>query len=269
MNNNKQTAKKKEKTNDPKSTSWGGVAAWYDKHLEDDDTYHSKVVLPSLLRMIGDCKGKNILDVACGQGFFSEALLQAGATVTAIDIGKELIEAAEIRQKDAKKKIQYHVTGADDLYMIKEKSMDVVICVLALQNIENVHGTFKEVSRVLKKGGRFLFVLNHPSFRNPKVTSWGYDEKQGIQYRRTDEYLSESKVKIDMTPGSTKDKKFTISFHRPLQFWSKTLAKHSFAITRMEEWISHRVSEKGPRQNAENKARKEIPLFLACETIQL
>ena len=252
-----------------KTTSWGGVASWYDKHLEGDDTYHTKVILPSLLRVVGDIKGKDLLDLACGQGFFSQALSDAGANVTGIDIGKELIAQAENLQKGQTNKIHYFVSGADDLYMLKDKSMDLVVCVLALQNIENITGTFKEVSRILRKGGKFIFVLNHPAFRNPKESGWGWDDVEKVQYRRVDSYLSEAKVKIDMTPGNLKEKKFTISFHRPLQLWSKLLSKHNFAITRMEEWESHRISENGPRQNAENKARKEIPLFLAIETVQL
>lgn len=251
------------------TTSWGGVASWYDKHLEGDDTYHTKVILPRLLRMTGDIKGKDILDLACGQGFFSRHLSECGANVTGIDIGKELIAQAEVLQKGHSSKIHYYVSGADDLYMLKDKSIDIVVCVLALQNIENITGTFKEVSRVLRKGGKFIFVINHPSFRNPQSSFWGYSEEEKVQYRRVDSYLSESKVKIDMTPGNAKEKKFTISFHRPLQLWSKLLSKHDFAITRMEEWESHRVSEKGPKQDSENKARKEIPLFLAIETIQL
>ena len=250
-------------------TSWGDVASWYDKHLEGDDTYHTKVILPSLMRMIGDVKGKDVLDLACGQGFFTRSLAQATTHITGIDIGKELIASAEAMQKGVTTKIKYFVTSADDLFMIKDTSMDVVVCVLALQNIENIQGTMKEVSRVLKKGGKFIFVLNHPTFRIPKASAWGYHEAEKIQFRRIDTYLSESKIKIDMTPGSQKDKKFTISFHRPLQVWSKLLQKNHLAITRMEEWESHKVSEKGPKQDAENKARKEIPLFLAVEAIQL
>ena len=196
------------------STSWGSVAPWYDKHLEGDDTYHTKVILPSLLRIVGDIKGKDVLDLACGQGFFTRPLHDKGANVTGIDIGKELIAQAEGMQKSttAKDKIHYFVTGADDLYMLKDKSMDVIVCVLALQNIENIAGTIKEVSRVLRTGGKFIFVLNHPAFRNPQSSSWGYHDAEKIQYRRIDNYLSESKIKIDMTPGSVQDKKFTVSF---------------------------------------------------------
>lgn len=261
----------KKKHTEETNTSWGGVASWYNDHLEKgDDTYHKKVILPNLLRIIDTVKGKHILDLACGQGYFALALEQAGAFVTGVDISKELIAQAEANQKDEKnpsKKVLYCATPSNDLYMIKDNSQDIVVCVLALQNIEDIDGTFKEVKRVLKKEGRFIAIINHPSFRNPRETHWGYDEHTHAQYRRVDAYLSESKVKMDMTPGSKDNKKFTVSFHRPLQFWSKRLYKHKFLISRMEEWESHKVSERGPRQNAENKARKEIPLFLMIEAV--
>lgn len=261
--------KNKERTT-PQSTSWGGVADWYNKHLEKgEDTYHTKVLFPNILRMLGDVKGLKILDLACGQGIFSAQLRNGGAFVTGVDLGKELIAIAEENNKTIKEKgthkIVYHVASADDLSMLKNNSFDIVVCILALQNIENLQKTIGEAKRVLTKTGRLLFVLNHPSYRNPKQTSWGYNEVDDVQYRRVDEYMSESHVRIDMTPGSIKDKKFTVSFHRPLQVYTKALTKSGFAITRLEEWISHKESEKGPKQRAENKARKEIPLFMCIE----
>ena len=260
-------ARKKPATKD---TSWGGVADWYDKHLEKSgDTYHDKVVHPNLLRILGDIKGKQVLDLACGQGIFSRLLADKGANVIGVDLGKELIELAEKKNKEYKFKVHYFHSASDDLYMVKDGTKDIVVCVLALQNIEKLQATFAEVSRVLKKGGRFFAVLNHPAFRNPKHTHWGYDDREKKQYRRVEEYLSESKIKIDMTPGSKSDKKFTVSFHRPLQVYVKALSKSGLAITRLEEWESHKESGAGPRKVAEDKARKEIPLFLAIETVKL
>jgi hypothetical protein len=74
-----------------------------------------------------------------------------------------------------------------------------------------------------------------------------------------------------MTPGEkdVKKKIKTISFHRPLQYYVKLFAKNGFAITRLEEWISHKKSEKGPRSEAEDKARKEIPMFMCLEVKKL
>ncbi|KKU82215.1 MAG: hypothetical protein UY07_C0001G0001, partial [Parcubacteria group bacterium GW2011_GWA1_47_8] len=45
----------------------------------------------------------------------------------------------------------------------------------------------------------------------------------------------------------------------------KTLANAGLAVARLEEWLSHRKSEKGPRKDAEDRARMEIPLFLFLE----
>lgn len=260
----------KEKKGETSATSWGRVASWYDTHLEkNDDTYHLKVVYPNLLRLLGEVKGKHILDLACGQGQFSRMLVEAGAFVIGADIGSELIEIAEKKNKETKFSAHYFVTPSHDLYMVKDKTQDALVCVLAIQNIEKLTETVKEIARVLKGTGRAYIVLNHPAFRNPTNTHWGYDEHEEKQYRRVEEYMSESKIKIDMTPGSKSNKQFTVSFHRPLQVYMKAFAKNGLAVSRLEEWVSHRESENGPRQKAENKSRKEIPLFMALELVKV
>jgi SAM-dependent methyltransferase len=130
-----------------------------------------------------------------------------------------------------------------------------------------VGAVFQECSRVLKTGGRFFLVLNHPAFRVPKASSWGWDEKDRVQYRRIDAYLSEAKVPMQMHPGS-KPGSYTLSFHRPLQFYMKALRKAGFLLESLEEWNSERKSEPGPRAKAEDKARKEIPLFLTLIAVK-
>lgn len=270
---NKKPSLKRTTTNLPRPagdqrspTSWGSVALWYDKHLEHGtDTYHAKVVYPNIMRLLGDVKGKHILDLACGQGQFSRMLADAGAKVIGVDIGKELIALAEKNNTNYTFTNHYFVSPSHDLYMIKDEEQDLAVCILALQNIEELQKTLLEAARVLKPGGCLLCVINHPAFRNPRHTHWGYDEQEKIQYRRVDEYLSESKIKIDMTPGSIADKKFTVSFHRPLQVYVKAFAKAGFVVTRLEEWESHKKSERGPKQAAEDKSRKEIPLFMCIE----
>jgi ubiquinone/menaquinone biosynthesis C-methylase UbiE len=248
-----------------KNTSWEGVAPWYDEHLAKDDTYHSKVILPNLVRILNLTKKERVLDLACGQGFFTRALLPGVGSIVGSDLSPSLIKLA---QSQSDKKITYAVADAAKLSFAKDGEFDVVLCVLALQNIEKLSETFTEVSRVLKPTGRLIFVLNHPAFRIPKASSWGFDEQADIQYRRVDAYLSGGKEKIDMTPGQMQ-KTFTVSFHRSLQDYAKALRGAGFTITRLEEWISHRVSQKGPRMKAEDRARKEFPLFLMIEAAQM
>jgi ubiquinone/menaquinone biosynthesis C-methylase UbiE len=247
--------------NQPK-TSWGQVADWYDRHLSDEDTYHQQVILPNLLRAVAPKADDNILDLACGSGFFSRALAATGAQVIGADISPELIALAKKRAGD-NSRLTFKVSPSTPLSIANQK-ITKAISILAIQNIAEVKETFTEVARVLKPNGLFFLVLNHPAFRVPKASSWGWDEKEKIQYRRIDRYLSESQTEIAMHPGSNPNQ-ITVSFHRPLQYYFKLFAAAGFAVTRLEEWISHRASDPGSRAEAENSARKEIPLFLFLE----
>lgn len=250
---------KKNNKKDP--TSWGSVAIWYDDYLENEkDSYQEKVIAPNLLRILGIQKGTRILDLACGQGFFSRKFAAQGASVCGCDISVELIEQA----KKHSSKIPFSVSPAHKLPHIKNNSMDVITIILAIQNIKEISETVAEAWRVLVPRGRLVLVLNHPTFRIPKRSSWGFDPRDGKQYRRIDGYLSPQETPIIMHPGQ-KESEATLSYHRSLQDFFKIFAKHNFAVTRLEEWISHKKSQSGPRQKAEDLARKEIPLFMMIE----
>ena len=221
------------------------------------------MIAPNLLRVLAlnnDEKGERVIDIACGQGYFTRKFADAGATAVGTDISKELIAAAKKRSP----KIEFHIAPAHKLAFAKDASYDAATIVLAIQNIEDIVATFAEAKRILKPGGRFVLVMNHPAYRIPKRTSWGWDETTKTQYRRVDGYLSAATIPIDMHPGKAGNAK-TLSYHRSLQDFFKALAKSGFAVTKLEEWISHKKSEKGPKQLPEDAARKEIPLFLMLE----
>lgn len=283
-------------------TSWGGVADRWHKGLEERaDSYHASVVAPNLLRVLKPVKGMSVLDIGCGDGFVTREIAAMGADVVGTDISPEMVQLA---QKAAAPNERYVAAPAEKLSFAKDASFDAATIVLALQNIEHLAVALAEAARVLRVGGRLLIVLNHPAFRIPKRTSWGWDEDAtpsasssallrgpaipsavrsvrlqeslsprraaearsashgGIQYRRLDGYMSEARLAIDMEPGKGGTGKTTVSFHRPLQVYVKALTKAGFVIDGLEEWISHKKSEAGPRAKAEDTARKEFPLFL-------
>lgn len=244
-----------------KNTSWGGVSKWYDGVVNDNDSYQQKVILPNLIRISDLKKGDVVLDIACGQGLFSHETSKHVSYVTGFDIAGDLIDIAN---KHAGKNEKFLVSSADGAFPFKDSEFDKVFCVLAIQNIKNFGNVLRETSRVLKKEGKAIFILNHPTFRVPQETDWGFDEIKKEQYRKVYGYMSEKTVSIVMNPGKGGDKK-TVSFHRPLQTYFKEFAKNNLAVTRLEEWISHKESQNGPRKIAEDKARKEIPLFMALE----
>ncbi len=257
-------------------TDWGGVAKWYDGVVNDNDSYQVKVILPNVTRIMGDAKlsirGKKVLDIACGQGYFAEKFAVVGAQVFGFDLGADLIKIAETNTLKNKLNIQYTVADAENyIDKVKEGNFDIAVCILALQNIADIKKVFEQTYTKLKKGGRFVFVINHPAYRNPRSSDWGWDEKEQIRYRRVDAYMSEAKIKMDMNPGESdvNKKKFTYSFHRPLQSYAKVLGNSGFVISKIEEWTSHKVSEQGPKSVAENKARHEFPLFMCIEATKL
>jgi len=286
-----------------KTTSWGVVAKWYDELLEQSgNTFQEKVILPNILRIVDPKPEMPIFDIACGQGYFTRAFQKTGANVSGCDISKELIDLAkEHTSSDTNTKtgakstvvsgsmvslkpIAYYVAPAEKLPPLI-KNFDVVTIVLAIQNISDMKKSFSEAFRALKPGGRLVIVINHPIFRIPQKTSWVWDEKSSTQYRRIDAYMSDTQTEIDMNPGTNKngtnkdssgiDKggvakisafgAKTVSFHRPLQSYFKALSSTGFAVTRLEEWISHKQSQKGPRATEEDRIRKEIPLFMCIE----
>ncbi len=275
------------------TTSWSPVAEWYDGLLEGDaDSFQAKVILPGLLRIVDPKPDMSVLDIACGQGYFSRAFAAAGAKTVGCDISAELIARAKsrgskIERSDEAKTgaggegVEFRVAPADNLSFLKDGSVDVATVVLALQNIENLSGAVAEAARVLKSGGRFIFVLNHPAFRIPKRSGWEWDQETGnteksggsdfVQFRRIDGYMSDSRAEIDMTPGEKDQNKkiSTVSFHRPLQSYFKALNKSGLSVTRLEEWISHKRSEPGPRAAEEDRMRKEIPMFMCVEAQKL
>ncbi|MDQ5931003.1 MAG: hypothetical protein QG674_169, partial [Patescibacteria group bacterium] len=252
LNKVKNTEKVSAKFMDKKETKWDNVASWYDNYLGGEDTYQSKVIAPNLLRMLSIKKGDNVLDLACGQGYFSRLVKDQGAGVMGVDLSEKLIKIAKQKNLD----IPFFIASAENT-KLKKDFFDKVFTVLAFENIKNIDETVGEIKRVLKNNGSFTLVMLHPAFRIPQYADWGFDQKKEIQYRRVDKYLSEIKINIELNPHKGSGKIISTTFHRPLQWYTKIFKKHGFAITSIEEWISHKKSQTGPRQKAEDTARKE------------
>ena len=77
-------------------TAWGKVADWYNDLLEKEaGSYQKTLILPNLLRLLAIKKNETILDLGCGQGFFSREFAKANAKVIGVDIAPELIAIAK------------------------------------------------------------------------------------------------------------------------------------------------------------------------------
>ena len=93
----------------------------------------------------------------------AEALDDLGATVTGIDPAKEAIEAARIHARQGGRSIRYDV-GIGEALPYDDAAFDAVVCVDVLEHVQDLGQVVREVARVLKPGGMFLFdTIN----RNP------------------------------------------------------------------------------------------------------
>lgn len=240
-------------------TSWEKSADWYDRIIgERGSELYQAVVIPSALKLLAPQRGQRVLDLGCGQGVFSRAMAQKGCEVTGIDAAPTLIQKA--RTYAAKPPVRYLVRDAAQLDGLGE--FDAASAILCVQNMEHLDQVAASVAKVLKPGARMLWVVNHPAFRIPRQSAWGFDEDRKIQYRRTDAYSSTLSIPIVMHPGKA-DSESTVSFHRSMQVLTSTGFSAGLTLAGMEEWYSHKESQPGPRARAENRARKEFPLFLA------
>jgi len=248
------------------TTDWGDVADWYDQLVgESGSEFHREVVLPGVMKLLAPLQpGDRVADVACGQGVLCRLLASRGVAVTGVDAAAELIRVAKERGPAS---IHYLVGDARDLAFLPADTFAAAACVLAIQNIHPIQPVFEHVARILNDRGRLVIVMMHPCFRGPKETSWGWDEA-GVQYRRVDRYLLPRKQPIVTHPGSDPDS-YTWTFHKPIEAYVKAARGAGLLVDAIEEWPSHKTSTSGPRAEAENTARKEIPMFMAVRAVKV
>lgn len=249
-----------------RTTDWSDVADWYDQLVGSEGSeYQRQVVFPGVLKLLKLQPGEHVLDVACGQGVLCRIMHERGAIVTGIDAADPLIRIARKRSDPAITFLRGDARELTRHPQLHEASFDAITCVLAIQNIDPIAPVFAGMAKLLKPGGRCVIAMMHPAFRVPKAAFWGWDEQKQVQYRRVDHYLLPRKEPIITHPGKD-PRRYTWTFHRPLQSYIKALSHAGLLVDALEEWPSHKQSE-GGRAKAENLARREIPLFLALRAI--
>lgn len=99
---------------------------------------------------------KTVLDVGCGGGFLTEEFAKAGFEVTGIDPSETSLTCAREHAISGGLAIKY-LTGRGESIPAESKSSDVVLCCDVLEHVEAIEPVLREVSRVLKPGGAFLY----------------------------------------------------------------------------------------------------------------
>lgn len=239
-------------------TSWEKVASWYNKLVKSENDYHKRLIIPKTLQLLNLNQNNSVLDLACGQGVLANNL-PCNIYYQGVDISNSLIEYA--RKNDKNLKHNYKIADITKKLPIEKNNFTHATIILALQNVEDPKSLLINVNKYLVTNGKLAVVINHPCFRIPRQTSWEIDEKNKIQYRRINRYLSPLKIPINMHPGSRKSS-LTWSFHFSISDYSQFLQKAGFVIEKIEELASNKLSV-GKTAKMENRSREEIPMFLS------
>jgi len=107
--------------------------------------------------LLGDVKGKVVLEYGCGDGVNTILLANRGAHVISLDVSPELIDLAQKRVSINRlgSGVDFIVGSAHNLPLPNE-SVDVVFGIAILHHLD-LGLSSREVMRVLKKGGRGIF----------------------------------------------------------------------------------------------------------------
>ena len=102
-----------------------------------------------------------VLDVGCGAGLLSEAMAQASARVTAIDLAPTLLKVARLHGLETGIKVDYRETSVESLADASPASFDAITCMEMLEHVPDPASIIQACARLLKPGGQlFVSTLN-------------------------------------------------------------------------------------------------------------
>ena len=201
---------------------YDGLAGWY-----DEEFYPSPLDGPAwetTARLLGNGPGI-LVDVGCGTGRCSAALADLGWDVTGIDLSDDMLGRARARG--------VRVVQADAAALpFDDGSFDAAVSMLTHTDFDEFAPTVSEIARVLRPGGRFVYVGVHPCFVGPHskyAVATGLPELYPNWYRRAGRYTTAPGIQshgVRAKTGAT---------HLPLGAFLSSFLDAAFRIERVEE----------------------------------
>jgi SAM-dependent methyltransferase len=120
----------------------------------------------SELRLCGDVHGKRIVELGAG-GLAAAVFAARGAKAIALDPDATALDAARARAAELSEpgeelRVECHQGDFADLGFATSASVDLVFSAVALGAVDDLARVLRQVHRVLRAGGLFVFSVPHP-----------------------------------------------------------------------------------------------------------
>ena len=211
--------------------------AWAREVRQGHDVAREFLNNPALLALIGDLRGRQVLDAGCGDGHNTRILARAGAHMTGVDLSARMIGLAQDEERRTPLGIRYTRASYTDLALFAGASFDAVVSFMALMDGPRFDLAMAECFRVLRPGGRLAFSIMHPCFLT-RGSRWIRDE-QGIQVNRVVGNYFDPMPWVErfrFTDAPAEAPEFAVPrFDRTLSEYVNTLIGAGFVLNRIEE----------------------------------
>lgn len=182
---------------------------------------------PALRALLPDLRGRRVLDLGCGYGWFCRWAHQHGAArVLGVDVSEKMLARATATAQEPA--IDYVRADMEDLDL-PAAAFDLAYSSLAFHYLENLDVLIGRVARSLTPGGSLVFSVEHPMFTAPTRPGWSTDA-DGRASWPVEGYLDEGPRSTDwLTSGVIKQ-------HRTVATYLNLLIASGFALRYVEEW---------------------------------
>lgn len=162
---------------------------WVHQVRSGCDRLREDLNAPAFLDFLPSLGGLKVLDLGCGEGFYSRKLAANGAQVVGADLSPEMIRAAQEHEATAPLGIKYKTVSGHTLVELEDSTFDCVVAAMTLMCAPNLGRVIESVFRVLRPGSTFYFSVTHPCFWT-RSSGWLYGKSQAVQGMLVSEYFN-------------------------------------------------------------------------------
>ncbi len=141
-------------------SEYDAMAIEYDRHNASSaaNSYYER---PATIELLGEVRGRRVLELGCGTGPLTQWLVDHGATVVACDVSVAMLEIARSRVKGAE---LHHHDMAEPLAFLEDASIDLVVASLVFHYLRDWVAPLRELHRMLRPTGCVVMSIHHPAW---------------------------------------------------------------------------------------------------------